>query len=257
MAKGFSAVRKASEDITERKNSGGSFGPPELWPGLRNSGDAVIVRFLEQGDDVASAWMHEYKIPNRQKSFFTPCLDQDGDGTPCPGCEQGLKQTFKGFINVIWRNSPQLERNSDGRAIKNDQGQFKVAGYEDEVVVWMQGITVFEDLADKDIKYRGLCTRDFEIRRRGSGLNTKYIIDPVLDDQGNANAVPMNDSDLHLAANKYDVETEYTVPKSYDETAKLLSGSEQTPNGGGVQQDDVQAKSPFDRDRANRFLPQN
>lgn len=253
MAKGFEAVRKASEDITNRKNSGGNFGPQELWPALRNSGDSVQVRFLEQGDEVECAWMHEYKQTGKQRSFFTPCLDQKGEGTPCPGCEQGIKQTFKGYINVIWRNSPQLERDADGRAIKNEQGQYKVSGYADEVVVWVQGITVFEDLADKDIKYRGLCTRDFEVRRRGSGLNTKYVIDPVLDDQGNANAVPMNEGDQRLAAQKHDV-TWYTKEPTYDETARLLSGSS-APSNGGVQREDVAPRSPFDpATRANRFL---
>lgn len=247
MAKGFEAVRKASDEITERKNSGGKFAA-ELWPALRNSGDVVQVRFLEQGDEVESAWMHEYKVGNKQRSFFTPCLDPD----PCPGCEQGNKQVYKGYINVIWRNCPQLERDKDGRAVKGDQGQYKVTGYQDEVVVWMQGITVFEDLADKDIKYRGLCTRDFEIMRRGSGLNTKYVIDPVLDEQGNANAVPMTPADLKLAENKYDVAELYTKHPTYDESVKILGGNQQAPSGGGVAPENVSQQSPFDR--TNRFL---
>jgi hypothetical protein len=258
---GFSAVRKASQEITDKKNSGGDWGPKELWPALRNSGDSVIVRFLEQGEEVKAAWCHEYRKANVNRSFFEPCLDQLETGVPCPGCEQGLKRTFKGAINVIWRDSPQLKRGEDGRAVKNEAGQFVVDGYKDEIAVWFQGITVFEDLADKDVKYRGLTSRDFEITRRGSGLNTKYSIDPVLDADGNANSVPLTEADKKLAAEKFDLVKHYFEIQSYEDAATRIGGG--APSGGGVTEEAVKdSESPWERRaresggeaRANRFL---
>jgi hypothetical protein len=254
---GFEAVRRASQEITERKNSGGSFGPRELWPNLRNSGDTIQVRFLEQGEDVKVAWVHEYKKPNVNKSFFTPCLDQSDEGNPCPGCELGIKRKFQGYINVIQRNSPQLKRGEDGRAVKNETGQYVVESYKDEIGVWVQGITVFEDLADKDITYRGLTTRDFKITRRGSGLNTKYVIEPAVDEDGNANATPLTADDQELIKEKYDLDKEYLTPLSYEQMNALFAKGE-IPSGGGVKPEDVQPTSPFARgdgeSRANRFL---
>jgi hypothetical protein len=259
---GFSAIRKASDEITEKKNSGGDWGPKELWPALRGSGDSVQVRFLEQGEEVSAAYMHEYRKPGVNKSFFVPCLDQQETGAPCPACEQSVKRTIKGYINVIWRNSPQLKRGEDGRAVKNQAGQYIIEGAKDEVAVWVQGITVFEDLADKDVKYRGLSSRDFEITRRGTGLNTKYSIDPVLDADGNANSVPLTENDLKLAEDKYDVAKEYLAPLPYDEMAQLFTNGG-APSGGGVTEDAVKdSESPWERraretsveGRANRFL---
>lgn len=257
--RGFQAVRQASAAITDRKNSGGDYGPKELWPGLRNNGDSVTVRFLEQGDEVHCAWMHEYKKPNQNKSEFVKCLDQNDDGTPCPGCENGVKRTFKGYINVIWRDSPQLKRDPEtNRAIKDEAtGQYVIEGAKDEVAVWVQGITVFEDLADKDQTYRGLSSRDFKITRRGLKLSTKYIIDPVLDENGNANSVPLTAADEELAANKPDIVESYLKPLTYDETAAILNGSEHAVTGGGVTAEDVNSsQSPFVRgeQRVNRFL---
>lgn len=259
---GFAAIRKASQELTDRKNSGGNFGPKELWPALKNSGDSVVVRFLEQGDEVHVAFMHE--LPNRKRPEFVVCLDQDGAGNACPGCDQNLKRTIKGFINVIWRDSPQLKRGEDGRATKNNAGQYEVESVKDEIAAWMQGITVFEDLADKDLTYRGLTSRDFKITRRGTGLNTKYTIDPVLDENGNANSTPLTEADQKLVAEKYDLDKEYLPNLTYEEAEAIIGG--QARDGGGVTEEAVQEKrtqgSPFNRGandsndggRANRFL---
>lgn len=251
--KGFDAVRKASKDLTDRKNSGGtgSF-VKELWTNLGGDGDTVQVRFLEQGDDVTLAWMHEYMVGNRRK--YVQCLDQQEDGTACPGCEGDFKRKFQGFINVILRDAPQLKRDPESkRAVKDDSGRYVVDGYADEVFTWVQGITVFEDLADKDIKYKGLCTRDFTVQRKGKMLSTKYNIDPALDDEGNANATPMSKSDEALAADKYNLTEEYLTPNTYAEIKALLNGQET----GSVTEEQVEtSKSPFSN-RGNRFLEQN
>jgi hypothetical protein len=249
--RGFAAVRKASEDITERKNSGSGEFAKELWPGLRNNGSSVVVRFLEQGDEVQCAWMHEYKKPNQNRSFFVACLDQNDEGNPCPACEAKAKRVFKGYINVIWRDSPQLKRDAEGKAIK-ENGEYAIDGTKDEVVVWVQGITVFEDLADKDITYRGLSSRDFRVTRRGTGLNTKYVIDPADPDAG---ATPLSDADVALANEKFDI-SEHYLKTSAEDLESIFVGGGVRSTGGVTEEQVSESKSPFQRntERGNRFL---
>jgi hypothetical protein len=251
--RGVSAIRQLSTELNNRSKAGGNFAK-ELWQGLRNVGDSVQVRFLEQGEDIHICWAHEYQ---RGKRFlYTPCLDEDSSGQPCAGCELGLKRTIKGNINVIWRDSPQLKRNADGKAVKDQAGRFVIDGVKDEVAVWQQGISVFEDLADKDVKYKGLMSRDFVITKKSKG----YGIDPATNENGDVVATPMTESDRELEKNKYDLD-EFMPVLSYEDQAKLLAGGT-LPTGGGVSDDDVQesreAGSPWNRgtgqSRANRFL---
>jgi hypothetical protein len=101
MPKGFEGVRSASADLEARRNSGGGV----LWFRIR-SGDETIVRFLEQGKDVHYAHMHEIAVEGRNFGRNVPCLDQERDGTPCPGCEREMKRSFQGFINLIWEDAP-------------------------------------------------------------------------------------------------------------------------------------------------------
>ena len=48
------------------------------------------------------------------------CLDQNDDGTPCPGCRDDLERRYKFWCRVIEREAE----------IENDAG--KVTGYEDQ-----------------------------------------------------------------------------------------------------------------------------
>jgi hypothetical protein len=226
----------------------------ELWTNLRNVGDTVQVRFLEQGEDLHICWAHEYQRGKRY--FYVPCLDEESNGTPCAGCELGFKRTIKGQVNVILRDSPQLKR-VDGKAVKDQAGRYIVEGTKDEVMVWQQGITTFEDLADKDMKYKGLSSRDFTITKKSKG----YSIDPATNADGDVVSTPMTDADHELAAGKYDLD-DYMKKVTYDEMASILGGGS-LPSGGGVTDDNVEetrsAGSPFGRgqisgSRANRFL---
>jgi hypothetical protein len=258
--KGLNSVKKQANEMSKRRNSGDSKFAKELWQGLRNAGDSVTVRFLEQGEDIRAYWMHEYNIGKR--FAHARCLDQDEDGdsigVPCPGCENNLKRTIRGAINVIWRNSPQLKRGEDGRAVKTASGQFLVEGVKDEVAIWVQGVTVFEDLADKDVKYRGLMSRDFTITKKSKG----YSIDPViLEEDGNPG--DMSDADYALADGRYDLYEHVFKELSYDDLASVLTGNKVSSNGGGVSEADVTQKledgSPWNRGqrgtgRGNRFL---
>ncbi len=247
--KGFEAVRQLSKQLDGNRAARANLKfVPELWQGLRSPGDSVQVRFLEQGEDVHIGWMHEYKVGKWFK--YVKCLDEDNEGAPCPGCEKDFRRTVKGVINVIWRDRPQLERGADGKAVKNAAGQFKIEGVKDEVVVWMQGIESFTELANKDKTYKGLSTRDFTITKKAKG----YSIDPVTNADGDVVAVPMSDNDVKLAAEKYDLDEHYMKRYTYQDMDALLQGNEPPTQQAERVQQVRETGSPWNNQRANRFL---
>src|SRR5205814_2287386 len=98
-------------------------------------------------------------------------------------------------------------------------------------------------LLEKDGRFRGLSSRDFEIKRRGSSMqDTTYFIDPADPDAG---PQPMLLPDLKLAEGKYDVKALVT-PKSYVELAKIVNSG--TVPGG--------PQKTFDRGAATGEDPQ-
>ena len=204
MARGFGAVTAAKADINERKNSGGG--------GVRflflEPGGSAIVRFLEEGDEVNCAWVHAVPVAGRKVPFKVPCRDQDDEGrrnlgVDCPGCEKDYDLKFRGVINLIWRDAPISEKDGD---------RWVTVGHEDTVAVWDQGINVFEELQEKDIVYKGLTSRDFRIKRKGSGFDTTYSIEPADPDGG---PQPMSEADKELAEDKFNLD-EFVVPQSYE-----------------------------------------
>ena len=64
---------------------------------------------MEQDEDISWCMMHEIPVENRKFGKNVPCLDQEKDGTPCPGCERDMDRRFKGFINLIWYDAPRLQ----------------------------------------------------------------------------------------------------------------------------------------------------
>jgi hypothetical protein len=204
MARGFGALGNAQQDIENRKNSGGG--------GVRffriGSGETAVVRFLEEGDNVACGWVHLKKVPGRSFPLQIPCIDQDDEGRrnlgrDCPGCEQELDLKFRGKINLIHRDAPVTEKEGD---------RWVTVGNEDAVVVWDASFEVLQDLQEKDFDYKGLKSRDFKVKRVGERFDTKYFISPADPDGG---PQPMSDKDRELEDNKFDV-VELTVPSDYD-----------------------------------------
>lgn len=218
MPKGMVGVRDAVRDIEERKNSGGS-GEFRKWFRL-DDGESAIVRFLEQGEDVKWAWCHEVPVPGRQFGRWVACRDQDEEGQrigeACPGCEQETKRKFQGFINLIWRDAPTFKTDAQGR-LEKQNGKPIRDGEEDQIAMWQAGVIVFEELDGKDVHYKGLTSRDFRITRRGTGMNTKYAIEPADPDGG---AKPMSKADQKLEGEKYDF-TEDVTPQPYEDWGKL------------------------------------
>ena len=81
-----------------------------------------------------------------------------------------------------------------------------VVGNEDQVVIWQSGINVFEDLQIQDETY-GLDSRDFVVRRRGTGKNTSYNVLAV-----DGGPTKLSKADVALAEDKYDLNAIVTAP---------------------------------------------
>jgi hypothetical protein len=242
MPRGFKGVREASAEVEAKRGSGG---PGALYFRLK-AGEEAVVRFLEQDDDIMWCYMHEVPVEGRQYGKNVPCLDQEKDGTPCPGCERDLDRRFKGYINLIWEDAPIFKRDGENKIVKDRMNDPVVVGTEPQVAVWNSGIRLFEELDEINTTYRGLSSRRFKVKRKGSGLDTKYAINPFDPDGG---AQPMSDAEEKLAAQKYDLGN-FTKPSTYDEFLKELGegggggGQQQQQNGG-----DGGRKNPFMRNR--------
>jgi hypothetical protein len=243
MPRGFDGVRSASADVEARRGSGG---PGALYFRLK-AGDEAIVRFLEQDDDIFWCMMHEVPVEGRQWGKNVPCLDQEKDGTPCPGCERDMDRRFKGYINLIWFNAPVFKRDSENKIVKDRLGDPVVTGEKPQVAVWNSGIRLFEELDEINSNYKGLMSRPFKIKRKGSGLDTKYVITPADPDGG---AKPMGDDEQKLANEKNDL-NQFTKPGSYEDFMKELGqgggGQGNGQGGGGGEQQ--QRSNPFMRNR--------
>jgi hypothetical protein len=241
MPQGFTGVRKAREEVDSKRGAGG---PSVLYFRLKDKEEAT-VRFLEQDDDIFFCMMHEVPVDNRDFGRNVPCLDQEKNGTPCPGCERDMKRTFKGFINLIWEEAPVFKRDSDGKIVKDRVNDPVVIDHSPQVAVWNSGIRLFEELDEINSNFRGLMSRKFKVKRKGSGLSTKYVIVPEDPDGGKD---PMSDAEEKLMAQKYDL-SPFTTPGTYDEFLKELG---EGGGGGGNQhqQEEQQRKNPFMRNRS-------
>lgn len=243
--RGFTGVRNASAEVEAKRGSGG---PGALWFRLKD-GDEAVVRFLEEGEEIFWCYTHEVPVDNRQFGRDVPCVDQDKDGTACPGCERDLPRKFKGFINLIWFDAPVFKRDSDNKLVKDRLGDPVVTGVKAQVAVWGSGIRLFETLDEINTDYRGLTSRPFKVKRRGLKLDTKYHISPADVDGG---AQDFTAEEKKLAGDKYDLNT-FTKPPSYNEFLKELGEAPQGGgnNGGGGSGGEGQTrKNPFMRNKS-------
>jgi hypothetical protein len=188
------------------------------------AGVPTQVRFLEQGDDVQWAWVHELPLEQGARvAKVTPCLDREDSPQACPGCEMGVKRKVKGWINVIIRDAPVYAKDPlTNRVLKNPRTNLpeETGQYEDRVFVWNSGPVLFGTLGQKDRAFKGLMSRDFIVVRQGSGLDTTYSIEPADVDGG---PQPMTKADLALAAGKADT-VKFTIPETYEVAKQLLQG---------------------------------
>lgn len=214
MPRGFKGVREASKDIQARREAGG--GMAQNWFRLAG-GEQAVVRFLEQGDDIYWCWSHELE-PEEGRSWgrLVPCINQDDDGTACPGCEHGLKRRFQGYINLIWRDGPIYKKDDDGKLERDSDNNLIIESRGDVLAVWRGGIQLFEELDGVDAGYKGLTSRDFRVFRRGEKLATKYQILPADPEKG---AIELSKEDKALIEDKPDLSPLTKAPE-YDKWGK-------------------------------------
>jgi len=245
MPRGFQGVREQAKAVEAKRGSGG---PGALYFRLK-AGDEALVRFLEQDDDISWAMMHEIPVEGRQWGRNVPCLDQAQEGTDCPGCERDMDRRFKGFINLIWFNAPVFKRDGEGKIVKDRMNDPVITGEEPQVAVWNSGIRLFEELDEINANYKGLKSRLFRVKRKGSGLDTKYVIVPDDIDAGPQEFTPEEEK---LAANKNDL-AQFVTPGSYEDFMKDLNGEPRGNSGGGQKQQngggEQKPTNPFLRNR--------
>lgn len=203
MPKGFASVKQAAANFfgdDEEK------GPSVLWLKLEDDGDSAVVRALEQGDETFYYFFHDFSHVDGKHGWKTklPCLDQDSEGVPCPGCQEDLPRKFQGLINVIWRDAPVYERDEEGIFVRTNNKKLKQKGTADQVAVWRVPYKLFKTLGKKDVTYKGLSSRDLEIVRDGvkGDTNTVYSVEPADLDAG---PTPFTDEDQELSNSKYDL----------------------------------------------------
>lgn len=199
MAKGFKTARQAIDEINAKRNSGGGGGQFfKLQPG-----ETAQVRFLD--DEIDWVWAHELpKADGARYSKQEVCRDQDMEtgqrnGDPCPGCDKEYKRKMSGKVRLIQRDAPKFEEVTDDAGNKRKNFD-NVVGAEDQVVIWTVGKMAIEELEGAAATFKGLTTRDFVIKREGTGgLDTSYSVNAATDDEGNSVKTPMSDNDKKLA----------------------------------------------------------
>lgn len=169
-------------------------------------GESAVVRVIDVGKDFRDGFVHPVDFERKGGKTFTRdvmCLDQDDDGTPCPGCRDDLDRRYKFWCRVIEREAPK----------ENDSG--KTIGYEDEVKILSSGKRLVGAL-NKKHKKRDLALRDIEIEREGKGWDTDYSVEWV-DEEDN----PLTDEDLKLIEDS-DVDLDrYTTIPDFDDFYEL------------------------------------
>jgi hypothetical protein len=218
--------KQAAKKQQQAAQGGGGSSIKADWFGLKG-GTFAVVRFLEQGNDLTFADVHRIPVGRRWPADFI-CLDTNDDGTPCPACQSEnndiRRRTTKGFLNLIWREGPVYERNDFGTPKKNGTDPI-ITGRADGVFLWKCSGTVYQELVEKDSKYKGLMSRDFEIKRVGTTKDdTKYFIDPADVDGGQQ---PMTIADQALAEKKYNL-IELTTPLSFQDFSIAMVGAPAT-----------------------------
>lgn len=218
MAYDFSKSRAAARANAEKK---AQFVERNYIPFKVEEDSSEIVRFLAAD----SAMCHKVQLPGQKYADWVVSLDQStspGVDSPCPLVQAGskYKRSFRGWITLIWRNAPLIQKDSEGKAIKDNNGNYIVIGKKDQIAVWSTGVLVFESLDELDATYKGLSSRDFRVKRKGTGLDTRYTIMPADPDGG---VQQMSEDDQKLAANLPDLNL-LTKPRSAERIRAYIEG---------------------------------
>lgn len=159
-----------------------------------DNGDKKIIRFLT--DDIITAKFYEYVVDARGKfQNFIYAPDVFGEGTEDFVKKYGGKRYENGNSGPLVE--PKLIERTAGIAVLRKEIQKPGGGT--EIVDHVEDITIGEQqfksrwfgivrqaygnfwhmLSDLGMRYGTLCDRDYEIRRTGERLDTKYSIIPL------------------------------------------------------------------------------
>lgn len=226
-------VTEAAQELKAKRASAESTGDFKKKLQI-DEGDTVTVRFLEQGEDFHMLKQHEVKKTAKSgKNYWqwVTCLDQSGRGeNECPGCDtlqesinrgdtkKECRRTDRFYINTIWRDAPTYEKGEDGKYVLGDDKRWVQDGTADQIAFWTGGTPTAEDLDVADTKNKGLGTRDFDITRTGTGTDTRYHIDPAMDDETGdfKPKTELSKADKKLAEDKYDLKELTAAPAPED-----------------------------------------
>jgi hypothetical protein len=232
MPKGFNNLREELARIEQRKakaleGDSERDWAPVLWFKLPDSAagktkDEVtssmtaVIRPLEEGDDLTYALVHPVTIEGKPYPVDIVCRDQDHSGEPCPGCEAGIKQAVKGFLNVIWRDAPDFPLDKDTGKY-NTKVDYESLPKSDKIAVISSGPTLFGRFDELDEDLEGLTNYEFQITREGLKLNTKYKVKKV-------KKAALSAADKKLVEEKHDLSHYVRVP-DYDEWIERSQGN--------------------------------
>ena len=196
-----------------------------------DDGESVVVRVIDVGSDFKDGFVHPVEFKGQSKKTFTRdvmCLDQDDDGTPCPGCRDDVERRYKFWTRVIEREAE----------IENDAG--KVTGYEDRVKILSGGKRLAGAL-NKKHKRRDLSKRDVEIEREGTGWDTDYSVEWV-----DEKDVPLTKAEIKLVeSSDIDLDKYASIP-DFDDFYEL-------PDRDGTGDDDDDDVGERSRRRGSAF----
>lgn len=171
----------------------------KIWVNV-DDGESQVLRVVDVDDEFKDVYVHRVPFERDNGSVYhidVPCLDQEENGTPCPGCADDIERRYKFYANVIWRDY-------------KDPDAGKAAKPKDVLAIWTGGITIAKKL-NKLHQRRGLQNRDILVERDGVKKNTRYDVE--WNDESNT---ALSSDDKKLIANKYDFKR-YITPPEFDD----------------------------------------
>lgn len=254
--KGWNPVEQFEDEKSARDAQFQAQSKPMLFVNVKNPGP-VTARFGEQGNDVNTFYVHDYKVPDSsvQGGFasrrFT-CSQQTPWNFECAGCRAGLKRKVRGVYNVIQRQRAVLRRGADGKAVKDGANNWIIDGHRDEVVIASVGGPTAAMLRKVDGN-GGLMTRDWIISYSGDTFQA-WTLQPSYDAAGNAMATPLSDADQQLLATKHNLD-EFMKPPTTQEQAQIIAKF--GGNSGAVATQPAQPAAPTNQFLQDTQLPPN
>jgi hypothetical protein len=183
------------------KKSARKYDKPD-WVSIPD-GESVIGRIVDVGDDFKDGFVHQVPFKGSGGKTYTRdvmCLDQDDDGSPCPGCADDVDRRYKFWTRFILRDCERV--NARGKTI----------GYEDKVVILSSGKRMVSAINKKNKRY-DLSLHDIEIEREGEGFESQYEVEVL--DEGDPSE--LSKADKNLIENSTVDLARYTTPPEFDD----------------------------------------